>query len=146
MGLDSSKIVIMKVKEKNAMKEFPHEDCELSREALQQAHWDMYKDVYGFRPRHYDYDSMTILELEAALVTIELALERAIKEDKLHEKQSILRFENQVAGMISEFSIDRATAIRWIHEAEGTCENDDLEYHLGLPYGYLYGNVIGVEK
>jgi len=44
---------------------------ELTRkEQLAAEHWDFYKAVHGFRPRHVDYDAATESELEALMAEL----------------------------------------------------------------------------
>jgi hypothetical protein len=47
-------------------------------------------------------------------------------------------FEKRVNDLIFSGARDRETALRWIHEAEGTMGDDEyLCYTLGLPYMYF---------
>jgi tRNA uridine 5-carboxymethylaminomethyl modification enzyme len=54
------------------------------------------------------------------------------------QQHAIFSFEKRVDSLILSGAKDRATAIRWIHEAEDTQGDDEyLCYTLGLPYQYF---------
>ena len=107
-------------------------------EELSAIHYDMYKEVYGVRPRWYDYDSKSVEEIKADLDMLAHKVEEMEAAREAAEKVAIERFENQVQSWISIGAGDRETAIRWIHDAEETDgDNDYLCYKLDLPYGYL---------
>lgn len=110
-------------------------------EELQCIYWDMYKDAHGFRPRHVDTfhwtEEMFVAEFEA--------LELVIRQEELlrafNEGQAIERFEARVVALMDTGAQDRATAIRWIMDAEGAAGDPDYaEYLLGVPYGYISKN------
>ena len=101
-------------------------------------YWDMYKDAYGVRPRGIDTTDWTEADFEAEFVYLGKAIEANYKEQLASEAKAVERFEAQVESFIQSGARDRATAIRWFHEAEQT--NGDDEYLcscLGLPYRYL---------
>jgi hypothetical protein len=106
---------------------------------------DLHKDVYGFRPRGENYSRWVNMTPErkqeewdylVACLAIELANEKAA------EQESIKLFEARVLELIAYGAKDRETAIRWISDAH-ECNGDDehLEWHLGIPYGYLSGKI-----
>ena len=110
-------------------------------EELQNLYSDMYKDAHGIRPRHVDTfhwtEEMFVAEFEA--------LELVIRQEELlrafNEGQAIERFEARMANLMATGAQDRATAIRWIMEAEGAAGDPDYaEYLLGVPYGYISKN------
>ena len=107
-------------------------------EELQCIYWDMYKDAHGFRPRHVDTthwtEEMFVAEFEALeLVIRQEELQRAFSEGK-----AIERFEVRMANLMATGAQDRATAIRWIMDAEGADgDTEYADYLLGLPYGYI---------
>ena len=112
-------------------------------EELQNLYSDMYKDAHGFRPRHVDTTHWT----EEMFVAEFEALELVIRQEELlrafNEGQAIERFEARVADVVDVGlgAINRATAIRWIMEAEGAAGDPDYaEYLLGVPYGYISKN------
>ena len=101
-------------------------------------YWDMYKDAYGVRPRGIDTTDWTEEQFEAEFVQLGKIIDANYKEQLASEARAVEQFEAQVASFIESGAKDRATAIRWFHEAEQT--NGDEEYLcfcLGLPYGYF---------
>jgi hypothetical protein len=101
-------------------------------------YWDMYKDAHGIRPRGIDTsawteaDFMKEFEYMAKLITQQ---EEARVEA---EHMASVKFEQRVLNLMCMGAEDRATAIRWIHEAEGTSGDDEyLCWTLGLGYGYF---------
>jgi hypothetical protein len=112
---------------------------ELSKlEQAQAIYWDMHKDAYGVRPRCIDTSSWTIEDFEAEFVILNQAIADAEIERKDSEEHATVVFEQRVQSLIQLGAKDRATAIRWIHEAEDTQGDDEyLCYTLGLPYQYF---------
>jgi hypothetical protein len=101
-------------------------------------YWDMYKDAHGFRPRGIDTsawteeDFMKEFEYMGKLITQQ---EEARVEA---EHMASVRFEQRILDLMATGAEDRETAIRWIHEAEGTSGDDEyLCWTLGLSYGYF---------
>ena len=107
-------------------------------EQAQSMYWDMYKDAYGVRPRGVDTSTWTLEQFEAEFEGLGVAIEAEDKARKEAEAQAIFSFEKRVDDLIFSGAKDRATAIRWIHEAEDTNGDDEyLAYTLSLPYGYF---------
>ena len=100
--------------------------------------WDMYKDAYGFRPRHIETNGWTEAEFEAEFIELGKTIEANYKDQLESEAKAVERFEAQVTSFIASGAKDRATAIRWFHEAEGSNGDDEyLCFLLGLPYRYF---------
>ena len=112
---------------------------ELSKlEQAQATYWDMHKDAYGVRPRCIDTSTWTIEDFEAEFVILGQAIAEADIERKETEEKATVVFEQRIYTLIHAGAKDRATALRWIHEAEETMGDDDyLAYTLGLPYQYF---------
>lgn len=107
-------------------------------EQAQATYWDMHKDAYGVRPRCIDTSSWTLEDFEAEFVILGQAIADAEIERKESEEKATVVFEQRIQSLIDAGAKDRATAIRWIHEAEDTHGDDDyLAYTLGLPYQYF---------
>lgn len=99
---------------------------------------DMYKDVHGFRPRGFIYEGWTADDYERELADLEVALLAVMAEENARADRSAAAFEKLVADLMASGAADRATAIRWLHDAENTAGDDGyLEYCMGLRYGYL---------
>ena len=107
-------------------------------EQAQSMYWDMYKDAYGVRPRGVDTSHWTLEDFEAEFEGLGVAIEAEDKARKEAEAQATVVFEQRIYTLIHAGAKDRATAIRWIHEAEDTNGDDEyLAYTLGLPYMYF---------
>ena len=101
-------------------------------------HWDMYKDAYGVRPRGIDTSTWTLEQFEAEFEGLGVAIEAEEKARKESQQNAIFSFEKRVDDLIYSGAKDRATAMRWIHEAEDTNGDDEyLAWTLSLPYGYF---------
>ena len=100
--------------------------------------WDMYKDAHGIRPRGIDTSTWSeedfIKEFDYLGRLITEQEEARIESEHL----ASVKFEQRLLDLIESGARDRATAIRWIHEAEGTQGDDEyLCWTLGLKYGYF---------
>ena len=120
------------------MSEFTSWEDMTELEQAQANFWDMYKDAYGFRPRHVDTSTWTLEQFNEEFVTLGQAIDAAEQERKIAEAKAVELFERRVAEMISIGAKDYAMAMRWMHEAEDTQgDNDFLAWTLGLPYQYF---------
>ena len=107
-------------------------------EQAQATYWDMHKDAYGVRPRCIDTSAWTIEDFEAEFVILGQAIEAEEKVRVAAQENAMFSFEKRVDDLIYSGAKDRATALRWIHEAEDTQGDDEyLCYTLGLPYQYF---------
>lgn len=107
-------------------------------EQAQATYWDMHKDAYGVRPRCIDTSSWTIEDFEAEFVILGQAIADAEIERQRTQEHAVVVFEQRVQSLIQLGAKDRATAMRWIHEAEGTNGDDEyLAWTLDLPYQYF---------
>ena len=107
-------------------------------EQYQATYWDIYKDAYGVRPRGVDTSSWTVETFLKEFAYLGLVIEREEIARKEAETKAIFSFEKRVDDLIFSGAKDRATAMRWIHEAEDTQGDDEyLCYTLGLPYQYF---------
>jgi hypothetical protein len=107
-------------------------------EQAQCTYWDMYKDAYGVRPRGVDTSSWTVETFLKEFAYLGLVIEREEKARIAAEQNAVFSFEKRISDLMFSGAKDRATAMRWIHEAEDTNGDDDyLAYTLGLPYQYF---------
>lgn len=110
--------------------------AELERENLITFIYDGHKDAYGFRNRGYDFDSMSMAELEAEADRISDAIEAENKRMEEMYAYNTAKFEKLVAKY-EAMAGSRKSAIRWILQAEGLENEWDtgyICYSLGLPY------------
>jgi hypothetical protein len=107
-------------------------------EQAQATYWDMYKDAHGIRPRGIDTSMWTLKDFEAEFVQLGhvIMLEEIARKES--ESKAVVVFEQRIHTLINAGAKDRATAMRWIHEAEETNgDNDYLAWTLGLPYQHF---------
>lgn len=72
----------------NSMGIYTVED--FKRYDLIQLIWDMYKEVTGIRPRHIDFDSMSMADLEQEANYLSKRMEEEILADAEYERQEML--------------------------------------------------------
>ena len=101
---------------------------------------DFYKEVRGIRPRWVNHEEATVEWYRAELEQLQIQADIQWKEQQILESEASVVFESNVTSLIASGAGDRATAIRWMHEADDTNYDDEyLCYKLGLPYGYFRG-------
>jgi hypothetical protein len=101
-------------------------------------YWDMYKDAFGIRPRGIDTSAWTEADFQAEFKELGEVIDREEKVRVQAQENAVFSFEKRVDALILSGAKDRATAMRWIHEAEDTQGDDEyLCYTLGLPYMYF---------
>ena len=112
---------------------------ELSRkEQLECIFWDAYKDAHGVRPRHINVQAMTEAELEEHLQALSNLISEQEAAERREQQRAADRFEQRVTDLLHIGAWNRETAIRWIHEAEGSDGDDEyLCFLLGLRHGYF---------
>lgn len=107
-------------------------------EQAQCTYWDMYKDAYGVRPRGIDTSAWTVEDFDREFAELGGIIDREEEDRKEREAEAIKHFEFRILDLMGAGARDRATALRWIHEAENTQGDDDyLAWTLGLPYQYF---------
>ena len=79
---------------------------------------DAHKDAYGFRPRGFNYSEWSIADLEAEADRLSEAVTRAIEANELEENRAVEAFEQSVQNTIDMGAGNRATALRWLTDAE----------------------------
>ena len=114
------------------------QDTMTRQEELHNIYWDMYKDAYGIRPRGIDTSNWTEYAFQVEFEHLAITIEANETQRKESERKAILTFEMRVQSVIACGAKDRAMALRWIHEAEGTNGDDEfLCWTVGLPYQYF---------
>jgi hypothetical protein len=129
-----------KANKEQAMSEYTYKSWE-EYTPLEQASmtwWDMYKDAYGVRPRGTDTSDWSLARYRAEMLYLQEVIERNEAQRRQDEAEAVVRFEARVASIIELGAKDRAMALRWIHEAEGSNGDDEyLCFCVGVPYGYI---------
>lgn len=99
---------------------------------------DLHKDVYGFRPSAAARQwaaTCSDEEFRAEWDSLMRALEYSMAEEKRQEALALNEWNRHIYNLMIDHGVDRATAIRWDMEAEGT--GPDYEYYCwsrGLAY------------
>ena len=107
-------------------------------------YWDMHKDAYGVRPRGIDTSSWTEADFENELASLGAVILQEEVARCAAETEAVRGFEMRVQRILACGAKDRAMALRWIHEAEGTNGDDEfLCWTVGLPYRYFVANTKG---
>lgn len=110
-------------------------------EQLSCNHYELYKDVNGIRPRHIDYDKLTVEEIKADIDRLVAQLRINEDEDAAREAEAVKAFEARVQKTIESGAADRKTAIRWLFDAENDPyvfgDPDYYCHNYGLPCGYF---------
>jgi len=107
-------------------------------EQAQATYWDMYKDAYGVRPRSVDTSTWTLEQFNSVFEVLGDVIKREAELRQLAQHKASHAFEQRVLEVLACGAKDRAMALRWIHEAEGTNGDDEfLCWTLGLPYQYF---------
>ena len=100
--------------------------------------WDMYKDAYGVRPRGIDTANWDEATFEAEFNYLQDLIAKNEQEREIAEREATVAFEQRMQDLYACGAKDRAMALRWIHEAEGSDGDDEfLCYLVGLPYRYF---------
>lgn len=63
---------------------------DFQRYDLIQLIWDMFKDVTGIRPRHMDFDSMSLADLQQEADRLGRAIEAEIEAEAEYERQEMI--------------------------------------------------------
>ena len=117
---------------------FTVEDYE--RDSLITSVYEMHKDAYGVKGRHYNFKEMSNEDLEKELDHLSKVTQSNIDEEKRWEKKAYEDFMKTVENTIRHGAKDKEEAIRWILEAEDLINEkpDYICYKLGLSYDKEY--------
>ena len=104
---------------------------------------DLYKDVYGSRPRYATFESIEDFDVDYERLVKRLS-EQLVKE-KIQQDRNFEDFMRRVDGIMrTVMGSDRADAVRILCAAEGIDEEEfafygleSLEYKFDLKYGSI---------
>ena len=82
---------------------------------------DLYKDVYGIRPRGYNFSEWSNQELEDFVNDLCEQNEKEIAEEKA--------MENKAIADVMSLGADKETALRWLDDADLHFMYDDDQYY-----------------
>lgn len=98
---------------------------------------DLYKDIYGMRPRFFSFKNRK--EFDSAFKQLaEQAKEDAIERAKIYERNAD-DLDFMIENLQQDHTIDRATAIRWLIEAENLDpfdlqDREQFYFNMGLSW------------
>lgn len=107
---------------------------------------DLYKDVYGSRPRYAQFESVE--EFDRDYEFLSKKLDQQLEWEREEQRQAVGQFEirlNEIMYLVS--NTDRVNALRILMDAEGVLDEfefygyESLEWKLGLPFGYVKGTL-----
>ena len=101
---------------------------------------DAHKDAHGFRPRHFDYESMSMDELKALADRISDEVAESIKLEEEREASAYKAWKTHLRNLMDMGASNIKQALVWDMQAE----NAD-EYDLGY-YCFLKGISYRKEK
>lgn len=107
-------------------------------EELKDMYCDCYKDVHGIKARWVYGMDLTEAELEGMLDRLEEEYTFVREEEAKREAANEAAARTQIQALINHGAQDVAMAVRWMHDAEGTGnDNRFLDYTLGTRYGFI---------
>jgi len=92
--------------------------------------WDAFKDAYGCRPRHMDFKSMTLEELETEADRISAAAQEQFEFEKAEEERKVVEFKKLITNTIELGAGDEETALRWLTSSETFYSSQDVEHYV----------------
>ena len=92
---------------------------------------DLYKDVYGSRPRGYDWDAFSNKELEDFV--------NALAEESDRQIDELAFAESEAINSVMALGVDKQTALRWLDDADAHYDWNDDEWavHDMKKYGWV---------
>jgi len=82
---------------------------------------DLYKDVYGFRPRGYNFEAFSNAELEGFV--------NDLIEESEHEAQMESKAVEKAIADVMSLGADKKTALRWLDQADAHFMYGDDEFY-----------------
>ncbi len=105
-------------------------------EELEGIYCDLHKDVHGIKARWYI--AASVEQARKDIDSLQAVGKLIWAQEQAERDAAAVRFEARVQVTIAAGAKDRVTALRWIHDAEGTRgDNDYLAFTLGLGYNYF---------
>lgn len=102
---------------------------------------DLYKDVYGFRPRNMTFESIEAFDAYYTELCADLSMQ--IDEDRIRQQANLEAFKIRVAETMLLCNCDKVRAVEIIADAEGELENlefysyERLEWYFDIKFGAI---------
>lgn len=99
---------------------------------------DVYKEAFGFRPRGYGFDTMTLAQLEELYNEWIYRGELNYRIEQKRQALALEQFEERVADLIKMGASNRENAIRWIVDGldDDYMDGKHVCYLLDVPYSF----------
>ena len=81
---------------------------------------DLYKDVYGIRPRGYNWGAFSNKELEDFV--------NALIEESNRQIDELAFAESEAINSVMALGVDKLTALRWLDDADAHYDWNDDEW------------------
>lgn len=91
---------------------------------------DLYKDVYGFRPRDHRFYGECDEEKQKIWDELIHQLEYNQKEEARHEAENLVKFRELIRSVMDTASCNWKTALRYLVDGENLDVNFELDYFL----------------
>lgn len=79
---------------------------------------DLYKDVYGSRPRNWNFEIMSFEELTDFVNDLSKMSEEQAKQEKEWAEKCVVEFKKNLQKVIDTGAGDRKTALRWMLQGD----------------------------
>ena len=117
--------------------------AQLDRYFLETDVYEMHKEAYGVKGRHYNFSEMSDDDLKKEFEHLAEVAKREREIEERYEESAYQTFLKTIASTIEHGAKDKEEAIKWILEAEELIEYFDKEpdyicYKLGLSYDKEY--------
>ncbi len=80
---------------------------------------DMHKDAYGFRPRYYNYEAMSIADIQEEIEKCSEEITKNMTEEKIQMEEDVKAFKALIDETIGYGAGDIITALRWLFDGSG---------------------------
>ena len=98
---------------------------------------DLYKDVYGSRPRGYDFQSRSFQELQDFVDDLIEMNDNQIEAEKAHEDQCVAEFRKKFEAIMEEQGQGYHKALEWMFD--GFIAEEGLDYYSIEMFEYYHG-------
>jgi hypothetical protein len=98
---------------------------------------DLYKDVYGSRPRGYDFQSWSFQELQDFVDDLIEMNDNQIEAEKAHEDQCVAEFRKKFEAIMEEQGQGYHKALEWMFD--GFIAEEGFDYYSIEMFEYYHG-------